>query len=393
MARDFELPDYAEKLLDPARYKVLYGGRAAGRSWTVARLLLTFAARERLRILCAREWQRSMKDSVHRLLRDQIELLDLQGFTSTDTEIRHENGSLFLFDGLRSNVEKIKSLEGIDRCWVEEAERVSERSWSVLLPTIRAPGSEVWITFNPYLETDPTYQRFVLHPPPGVVSIASTYRDNPWLSQEILDDIAHMRRVDPDAAAHIYDGACQIHSEAQVLAGKWCVEDFEAAADWAGPYYGADWGFARDPTVLVRAWAHEGSLYVDHAVYGVGVDIDRTPELFDQVPGVRAHMIRGDNARPETISYLARAGFTITAAAKWKGSVEDGVAHLRSYDRIVIHDRCRQLAEEARLWRYKTDELTGVVMPQLVSGHDHGWDALRYALAPRIQVHPAAWIA
>lgn len=364
---------------------MLYGGRAAGRSWTVARQLLLDASQERLRILCAREWQRSMKDSVHRLLRDQIELLALPGFTSTDTEIRHRNGSLFLFDGLRANVTKIKSLEGIDRCWVEEAERVSQRSWEVLLPTIRVPGSEVWVTFNPYLESDPTYQRFVVHPPDGAVLIRSSYRDNPWLSQELKDEIAHLRRVDPDAAAHIYDGECLTHSEAQVLHGKWSVDEFEAQPQWEGPYFGADWGFARDPTVLIRAWVYANVLYIDHAVYGVGVDIDKTPALFDLVPGSRQHMIRGDNSRPETISYLARAGFTITAAPKWSGSVEDGVAHLRSYDRIVIHPRCTQLESEARLWRYKTDELTGVVMPQLVDGHDHGPDALRYALAARIR--------
>jgi phage terminase large subunit len=384
-ARTIQLPRYAAKLRRPSRYKVLYGGRAAGRSWTVARQLLLDASQARLRILCAREWQRSMKDSVHRLLRDQIELLALPGFTSTDTEIRHRNGSLFLFDGLRANVTKIKSLEGIDRCWVEEAERVSQRSWEVLLPTIRVPGSEVWVTFNPYLESDPTYQRFVVHPPEGAVLIRSSYRDNPWLSQELKDEIAHLRRVDPDAASHIYDGECLTHSEAQVLHGKWSVDEFEALQGWEGPYYGADWGFARDPTVLLRAWVSERVLYIDHAVYGVGVDIDKTPALFDLVPGSRQHMIRGDNSRPETISYLARAGFTITAAPKWSGSVEDGVAHLRSYDRIVIHPRCTQLESEARLWRYKTDELTGVVMPQLVDGHDHGPDALRYALAARIR--------
>lgn len=386
--RRVELPHYAAKLIDPARYKVLYGGRAAGRSWTVAQLLLIGAARERLRILCAREWQRSMKDSVHRLLRDQIDRLELPGFTVTDTEIRHSNGSVFLFDGLRANVTKIKSLEGIDRCWVEEAERVSERSWEVLLPTIRAPGSEVWLTFNPYLETDPTYQRFVVSPPLGTVVIFSTFRDNPWVSAEIRAEIEHLRRVDPDGYAHVYEGQCATRSDAQVLAGKWSVEAFEVPEDragWEGPFFGADWGFADDPTTLVRCWIHDGALWLDHAKFGRRVDIDRTPALFDQVPESRKHMIRADSARPETISYMARQGFSISAAPKWKGSVEDGIAHLRSYARIVIHDRCRELISEARLWRYKVDELSGDVMPQLVSGNEHGWDAVRYALAPKIQ--------
>lgn len=380
-----ELPRYAAKLVGPSRYKVLYGGRAAGRSWTVARLLLLDAVRQRLRILCAREIQASMKDSVHRLLVDQSERMKIPGFSSTDTEIRHENGSLFLFDGLRTNPTKIKSMEGIDRCWVEEAERVSERSWEVLLPTIRAPGSEVWLTFNPYLESDPTYQRFVTRPPPDTVAVFSTWRDNPWLSDEIKAEIAHLRKVDPDAYSHVYEGECIQHSEAQVLAGKWSIDAFEVGPDWEGPFYGADWGFARDPTVIVRCWINGDSLYVEHAAYGVGVDIASTPALFDRVPESRKHMIRADGSWPQTVQAVGRLGFIISAAPKWPGSVEDGIAHLRSYARIVIHERCKQLASEARLWRYKTDDLSGLVLPKLVPGNDHGWDGVRYALAPKIK--------
>lgn len=383
--RRVDLPRYAARLIEPARYKVLYGGRAAGRSWTVARLLLLEAARRRVRVLCAREVQASMKDSVHRLLLDQIERMALPGFTSTDTEVRHTNGSLFLFDGLRTNPTKIKSMEGIDRCWVEEAERVSDRSWEVLLPTIRAPGSEVWVTFNPYLDTDPTYRRFVTSPPPDTVSVRSTWRDNPWLSLEIRSEIEHLRSVDPDAYQHVYEGHCLTNSEAQVLAGKWSIDAFEPAAGWEGPFFGADWGFAKDPTVLVRCWVHDGSLYVDHAAYGAGFSIDQTPALFDRVPGSRDHMIRADGSWPQTIEAVRRHGYIITAAPKWSGSVEDGIAHLRSYRSIILHDRCRELAAEARLWRYKVDELSGHVMPKLMPGNDHGWDAIRYALSPRIR--------
>lgn len=392
-----ELPRYAARLREPALYKVLYGGRAGARSWTIARFFLLHAVSRPLRFLCVRELQKSMRDSVHRLLRDQIEMLELPGFTVTDSEIRHRNGSLFLFEGLRHNVTKVKSLEGIDRCWVEEAERVSERSWSVLIPTvIRNPGAEIWVSFNPYEKTDPTYQRFVVNPPPGAIVLKTSYRDNPWLSDEIRADIEHMRRVDPEAAAHIYDGECLSRSDSQVLAGKWCIDDFVPGADWKGPYQGADWGYAADPTVLVRLWIHERTLYAEHAVYGARVDISDTPALFDRVPDARRYMIRADNARPETISHMARAGFRIIAAPKWHGSVEDGVAHLRSYDRIVIHPRCTKLAEQARLWRFKLDELTGDVMPKLVDGNDDGWDAARYALSPMIKrrtvaVREVAW--
>lgn len=385
--RRVDLPHYAAKLIDPARYKVLYGGRAAGRSWTVARLLLLQAAQRPLRILCTREWQRSVRESVHRLLRDQIDLLGVPGYSHTDTEIRHANGSLFIFAGLRANITSIKSTEGIDICWVEEAERTSERSWEVLLPTIRKDGSEVWATFNPYLESDPTYQRFVVHPPPDTVSVFSTYRDNPWVSKEILAEIEHLRRVDPDGYAHVYEGHCVQNSEAQVLHGKWSIEAFEPGDDWEGPFFGADWGFSEDPTVLVKCWIYQGSLYIEHAVYGYRVDLDRTPELFDQVPDSRRHMIRADCSRPETISHIKQRRFNITGAPKWSGSVQDGIAHLRSYDRIVVHPRNREYEQECRLWRWKVDELSGKPMNVLQAGNDHGPDATRYALAPKIQRH------
>ena len=158
------------------------------------------------------------------------------------------------------------------------------------------------------------------------------------------------------------------------------------AAGWDGPYFGADWGFSQDPTTLVKLWIGERKLYVEHEAYGVGVDIDRTPEFFDRVPGAREATIRGDSARPETISYLRRNGYPgIESVTKWKGSVEDGVAALRGFEQIVIHPRCRHTEEEARLWAYKIDRLTGDVMPDLVDRHNHIWDAVRYALEPVIR--------
>ena len=175
------LPEYAERLFEPHRYKVLHGGRGAARSWSVARVLLIEAASRPRRILCARESQASIRDSVHQLLRDQIVLMGLEGFEVTDREIRHVvTGSLFLFEGLRYNVTKIKSLEGIDICWVEEAERVSQASWQVLIPTIRKAGSEIWVTFNEDQESDATYQRFILHPPPDTWVQQVGWQDNPW---------------------------------------------------------------------------------------------------------------------------------------------------------------------------------------------------------------------
>jgi phage terminase large subunit len=166
------------------------------------------------------------------------------------------------------------------------------------------------------------------------------------------------------------------------------VEPFAADPKWAGPYYGADWGFANDPTAIVRCWVDDTAraLYVDHEAYGVGVEIDRTPELIRQLPESDKHVIRADSARPETISYMQRHGFPrLVGASKGAGSVEDGVEHLRSYSAIIIHPRCKHVADEARLWSYKTDRLTGDIKPQLEDKHNHCMDALRYALEPLIR--------
>jgi len=372
-----------EDLNTPARYKVYYGGRGSGKSWHFARHLLIEAAKRPLRILCARELQVSIRDSVHRLLADQIEAMGLGSFYEIkNNEIVAINGSLFIFEGLRHNITKIKSMEGIDICWVEEAERVSEDSWRVLIPTIRKPNSEIWVSFNPEQETDPTYVRFVKNPPPGSVVKKVGWKDNPWFPEALRKQMEYDYTVDPDSASHIWGGECKKISDAQVFKGKWIMEHFEPGPDWTGPYFGADWGFSKDPTTLVKCWVYENKLYIEHEAYGVGVEITETPALFDSIPGSRKHTIRADSARPETISHMRRSGFNIVGAKKGPGSVEDGVAHLRGYEKIVIHPRCKYTSQEARLWSYKVDKLTGDVLPVLVDANNHCMDAIRYALEP-----------
>lgn len=387
-----ELPAYADALFGSQRYTVLYGGRAAGRSWSVARALLIQAAERPLRVLCARELQNSIKDSVHRLLTDQIALLGLPGYTVTQYEIRHANGSLFLFEGLRYNVNRIKSLEGIDVGWVEEAERVSADSWQTLIPTIRKKGSRIVVVFNPDQEDDPTYQRFVVAPPPDAVVVRCNAEDNPWLPDELRAERDYLYAVDPDAAAHVWGGECRHATDAQILKGKWIVEEFEPGLGWDGPYHGADFGFAQDPTVLVRCWLHGRRLYLEHESYRIGLELDHTAERWRaDVPDCERYTVRADNARPESISYLRRHGIPrVEGVEKWKGSVEDGIAHLRQYEQIVIHPRCRHTKDEARLYSYKVDTRTGDILPDVVDAHNHCIDAIRYALAPLIRRGRAA---
>jgi len=196
-------------LFKPKRYKVLHGGRGGAKSWGVARALLLMSLDEPLRILCAREVQKSMKDSVHRLLKDQIVSMSLTDeFEVFDTEIRGRNGAIFLFAGLQSHtVDSIKSFEGCDRVWVEEAHGVSKKSWDTLIPTIRKPESEIWLTLNPDMDTDETYQRFIATPSDDTWVCQVNWRDNPWFPK-VLDDERQKaeRTMLKDDYEHIWEG-------------------------------------------------------------------------------------------------------------------------------------------------------------------------------------------
>lgn len=388
--RYVEFPPKLLQLLNPAnpaRYRGAYSGRGAAKSWSFGRALILRALVDPVRVLCGREYQGSIAESVHKLLSTQIEELRFDPwFTVQRDTIASFQGAEFLFTGLHQNVAKIKSTENVSIAWVEEAERVSDESWQVLIPTIRKPGSEIWVTFNPNAETDPTYRRFVTSPPPGALIEFVSWRDNPWLPPELDAERRYLESVDADAANWIWEGRCRSASSAQIFGGKYAVEEFEPASDWDGPYLGADWGFASDPTVLVQCWIHERRLFVEYEAHGVGVDIDRTPELFDQVPNARRHLIRADCARPETISYMNRNGYpNVTAVEKWSGSVADGIAFLRSFEKIIVHPRCPHVIEEMRLYSYKRDRLTGDVQPEPVDAFNHTIDGLRYALAPLIR--------
>lgn len=385
-----ELPQLFGCLFEPsrggARYRVFYGGRGSAKSWSIARALLIHGCQAPLRILCTREYQSSIADSVHKLLEDQISAIGLEGFYEVkQNSILGQNGTEFLFKGLRRNIREIKSTEGIDLCWVEEAEAVSQESWQILSPTIRKEHSEIWVSFNPALEGDPTYQKFIVKPPENAIVTKAGYTDNPWCPQVLIDEAEELKRRDPEAYEHIWGGLPWTRSDAQVLGGRYIVDEFAPKDSWNGPYFGADWGFAQDPTVLVKLWVADSRLYLEYETAGKQWGFDHTAKQFKAIPGAASHVIRADAARPETINDMRQRSLNCVAAPKWAGSVEDGVEHLRSYETIVIHPRCKLAQEQARLWSYKTDPRTGDVLPKLKDGNDDVWDATRYALAPLIQ--------
>lgn len=213
-----QFPAKLEPLFKPARYKVCYGGRAGMKSWGIARALLIEGTTKPLRILCAREVQRSIKDSVHKLLSDQIAELGLGAFYEIlQTEIRGKNGTEFLFAGLSTQtIDSIKSFEGCDRCWVEEGQSVRKRSWTILIPTIRKPGSEIWVSFNPDLDTDDTWVRFVENTPPNTTLIPISYRDNPWLSNELKSEMEHLKRISVEEYENVWEGKCRAAAEGAI---------------------------------------------------------------------------------------------------------------------------------------------------------------------------------
>lgn len=377
---NLELPEWCESLFDEdARYFALLGGRGSAKSYSVAATLILRAASKPLRILCAREIQKSIKDSVKRLLDDTIERAGLQGFfVSTDTEIRGQNGSLILFAGLRSNIDSIKSMEGIDICWVEEAQTVSQASLDILIPTIRKPSSQIYFTWNPKNQTDPVDAMFVGETkPPKTIFLRVNWDNNPWFPDVLKAEMEYDRGRDVDKYNHVWLGGYMRNSEARVFR-NWKVEDFEAPDD-ATHRFGADWGFASDPTVLIRCHVVGRTIYVDHEAYRVGCEIMDTPDLFFTVPDSEKWPIVADSARPETISHMRKHGFPkIMPAIKGPKSVEEGVEWLKSYD-IVVHPRCQHTIDELTCYSYKTDPLTGTILPILADRDNHLIDALRYA--------------
>ena len=361
-----------------------YGGRGAAKSWQVARGLLLRCAKEQALTLCAREFQASIADSVLKLLEEQIYLLDLQDIYNVQRNyIECVNGSAFIFKGLRRNINSIKSIEGVKYCWVEEAQTVSKESWDILVPTIRMEGSQIFATFNPYLETDPTYQRYIgsdeKPPIDDLYCRLVNYDSNPFFPEVLRKEMEWDKAHDYEKYLHVWEGKAIEHLESIVFK-NWRIDGHISPPDDAIIRQGADFGF-KDPSCMLRAWVddHKRCIFVDYEAYGVEVEIDNLPDLFTKIPNAKKWLITADSSRPETISFMRHRGFKIKGTKKGKNSVEEGVEFLKSYT-IVVHPRCQHLIAELGLYKYKTDPKTDEVLPILEDKHNHCIDALRYAL-------------
>lgn len=394
-ALDLQTAAVFEPLLRPARYKGAWGGRGSGKSHVFAENLVEeHVLNPGFRSVCLREIQKSIKFSSKQLIADKIQKMGFGSvFEVQDQVIKAPGGGIIIFQGLQSHTaDSIKSLEGFNRAWIEEAQSISEYSWSMLRPTMRADDSEIWASWNPLTADDPI-DKFFRGPGSDredMVTVRANWSDNPWFASGVLaDERRHDMTARPDEYDWVWEGAYRTISEAAIFRNKFEITDFETPDD-AVFYHGADWGFAKDPSALVRCFIQDDCLYIDQECYEYGVEIDHLPKLFERIDTARKWPIKGDSASPQIISYLRRQGFNIDGAKKWANSVEEGISFVKSFKKIFIHRRCENIGREFRIYSWKQDQKTGMIIPKPEDKDNHAIDALRYALNDYIIAKGAA---
>lgn len=390
------IPLFSESKL---RYRSSWGGRGSAKTRTFAKMTAVkgyiFAeAGISGMILGAREFMNTLADSsmeeIKQAIRSEPFLKDY--YDIGENYIRTKNRRVnYSFTGLRHNLDSIKSKARILLCWADEAETVSEVAWRKLLPTVREADSEVWVTWNPERRDSPSSKRFrheeIRDSLTGELiglGVEMNYSDNPWFPEELeLERRRDQENLDDSSYRWIWEGDYLEYSEAQIFRDKYEVKDFIADPDtWDGPYHGLDFGFANDPLACTRSWIYEDCLWIEYEAGAVGLELDETVEFLQKlIPNIEIYTIYADNARPESISHLKRKGLNrIKPCEKGKGSVEDGIAFIKSFKRIYIHSRCKQTLSEFRNYSYKKDRLTDEVLPIIVDAFNHYIDSIRYAL-------------
>jgi phage terminase large subunit len=374
-----QVPEKAKPVFDRGwRFYGLHGGRGSSKSHVFATKAIIRMIEGRFRLLCVREVQRSIADSVHQLLCNKIEESGLRAqFEITDAYIRGPNGSVAIFRGMQSHTAaSVKSMEDLDAAWIEEGQTLSQKSIDLLIPTIRAPGSEIWASWNPEAENDPIE---FLRGHPDALVIEMNWRDNPWFPDVLRKDMLRDQKRDPGKAAWVWEGQWRGATEARVFR-NYRVGDVAVPrnAVW---FYGVDWGFSVDPLAAVRfCFPDKDTLYVSDEAFQIGVPQERTAlYLLDHMPEIAKWPVTADNARPEMVDFCRRNGLPrMRPAIKGKGSVEDGLSFLQGYD-IVISPRCPNMKREFDSYAYKRDRQTEEILPVLEDANNHGIDAMRYA--------------
>lgn len=377
-------PEWSKPFFEPIRFKAAYGGRACGKSHQFAELMLArMICEPDLQCVCIRKYRATLTNSVQLLLKNKIVDLGWNSYFDIQrTEIKRIGGRGFIsFIGMQDhNASSIKGYENFGIAWVDEATELDQYSLDLLIPTLRANDAETWFSWNPEQPDDPVdkFFRGGSSPQNSIVKGIS-FKDNPFLTETSKEDERRDRELDPEKHDWIWLGGYNVKSDAVVFSGRWRIGEINTT-EWDGPYYGADWGFASDPTAAVEAWVSGNQIYVSRESYAYRLEVDRTAKRWvKDIPGIEKHVVRADNARPESISLTKRMGISrIQACEKWKGCVEDGVEWLRSYE-IIVHPACENTQTELKRYRYKQNR-SGDILSQIVDKDNHICDSLRYAL-------------
>ncbi len=381
-------------LLGNQRFAGAKGGRGSGKSHFFAERTIEECLDTHIRCACLREIQTSLDDSVKPLLEVKIKALGLDdSFDITDREIRGPNESLFIFKGIQNHTaSRFKSAEGFNRGIFEEAQELSQKSLDLAIPTFRAQGSILRFAWNPTEPADPVDKMFLSNKnDPDFALVHANYSDNPWFPEDLRRDMERDKQRDPEKYAHVWLGKYRKLSEARVFR-NWKIGKLDIPKG-CHPYFGCDWGFAIDPTVLIRLYLiGERTIYIDAEAWAVGCEIDRTPALFDSLDKGMARLwpCVGDSANPQAISYMRRHGYPkLIPAKKGPGSVEEGVEFMKSYD-IVVHPDCTHVIDELSSYSYEIDKRTDQILPVLEDKKNHTIDSCRYALEPLRRAPPVA---
>jgi len=396
MDLEIKTPEWCLPLLEPSRYKGAKGGRGSGKSHFFAELLIEeHIFNPNQQSVCIREIQKSLRFSAKRLIEDKIRTLGVSHlFKVLDSEIRNIQGNgIIIFQGMQDHTaDSIKSLEGFDRAWVEEAQSISARSLELLLPTIRAPKSEIWFSWNPDQADDPV-ERLFSFKDKTCTCVHANYTDNPFCPDEIIAEAERHMNRNPDTFGHVWMGDFNELNEKYIFSGKYCVREFDIDDSFGAPLHGLDFGFAQDPTAAVQCYFKDDTLYIRREAGKVALELDETAGFIKAlIPDIEKYTIRADCARPESISYLQRHGMP-KMIGPGKLKIEDGIEFLRSLREIVVHPDCPQTAEEFRKYSFRVDRKSGDILPDIVDNWNHYIDAIRYALYEMIKSNHAESIS
>jgi phage terminase large subunit len=350
------------------------------------------ALASKILVLCLREFMNSIRDSTHRTLVAQIEELGMQNEFEIlkSSIICKRTGSEFIFSGM-NHPESIQSLYGCDIVFYDEAQRCSQRSLDILLPSIRKENSQIIFSLNPHLATDPVYEQLILGKDnyKDCVVVDIEWVDNPWFPDVLRDEKDACLRQDVEKYNNIWLGKTLERAESIIFNRPGQIQSYDFTPDpklWQ-PFFGADWGSV-DPTVLIKTWVWQQDLYVEYETYDLDLPIELITASWDLIPGSDKQTIYADNSRPEIIKYLRRNGLPhLRPCKKWNGSILDGIDHLKNYQHIIIHPRCVHTLEEFSLYKWKTRKLGDqiVVIPdEPEDRNQHCIDSIRYSCEPII---------